>query len=668
WSETQHMINGTPVYMYQDCSVLSEGDTDHWLRTNWIFRGDASSNIFVELKFTIRDCKSFKGEVINTVAGDRSFTARDIASGAMQLNMEVSSITKLYQRGFYLAFQNSGACVALVAVRVYYKTCSETVRGLAHFPETLASSEGLAEVPGTCLKNASEKPGFPPKMHCSSSGEWLVPMGQCICVIGFEEVEGRCVACQLGFYRHSLASQRCLKCPPNSSSSFQAATECPCLKGFFRTPTEDQTVACTRPPSAPHNVTFSLAGSQVSLLWQPPIDQGGRSDLSYNVSCQRCNFLVCEPCKSDVVFSPSALGLTRPNVVVDGLEAYTNYSFTVRAHNGVSGLSSASHKSTSSPIWVTVGHADPILVTNLILDRRNESSLSVTWLPTRHRSQVPISYEVMYFEKGDEKLFTVQHLKEAKVTLGNLQPDTAYLLRVRSITPSGGGPFSQEQEFRTLPQDTGMLSGGVIVCIIFGVLLFIGLVSGLIIFRRRQAHHRARPCQKHSGYNRGESLRSGNGKLADEIWLKPYVDLQPYEDPSRGVLEFTKELDSSLVSIENVIGEGSPMMIITEYMENGALDTFLRVLPFEMSKQHLSIFRVTLRLPSCSGSDGIPYRSIPEWLESIRMKRYILNFRTAGLNTMESVLELSAEDLKQMGVTLPGHQKRILCSIQGFKE
>lgn len=78
--------------------------------------------------------------------------------------------------------------------------------------------------------------------------------------------------------------------------------------------------------------------------------------------------------------------------------------------------------------------------------------------------------------------------------------------------------------------------------------------------------------------------------------------------------------------------------------------------------------KLTLRLPSLSGSDGIPYRSIPEWLESIRMKRYLLHFRSAGLDTMECVLELTAEDLVQMGITLPGHQKRILCSIQGFKD
>ncbi|XP_078064887.1 ephrin type-A receptor 1-like [Mustelus asterias] len=78
--------------------------------------------------------------------------------------------------------------------------------------------------------------------------------------------------------------------------------------------------------------------------------------------------------------------------------------------------------------------------------------------------------------------------------------------------------------------------------------------------------------------------------------------------------------------------------------------------------------RETLRLPSCSGSEGIPYRSVAEWLEALRMRRYIDNFASEGLDTMESILELSADDLRAMGIALPGHQKRILCSIQGFKE
>ncbi|XP_074964967.1 ephrin type-A receptor 1 isoform X2 [Phalacrocorax aristotelis] len=806
WSEVQQMINGTPVYMYQDCSVLSEGDTDHWLRTNWIYRGEAASRVYVELKFTVRDCKSFKGEVVtcketfnlyymeseqdvgiqfrrplfiklNTVAADRSFTSRDIESGAMQLNTEVCPIGKLSRRGFYLAFQNSGACVAMVSVRVYYKTCPETVQGLARFPETLAGSEGLTEVSGVCVEYAAEEVGSPPRMHCSTDGKWLVPMGRCLCAVGFEEVDGSCVACQRGFYRHSLETKRCLKCPPNSLSNESGATSCSCNAGFYRAPSEGQNIACT----------------------------------------------------------------------------------------------------------------PPVTVSQFILTQRDDSSLSVSWLAPRQRSRTSVEYEVMFFEKGEEARYTVKHLIEPNVTLTDLQPDTAYLLRVRSITPLGPGPYSPEQEFRTLPPDTGALSGGVIVSIIFGVLLFVGLLVGLLIFRRKQARQRqARPDYNTSGFDR------------EKVWLKPYVDLQPYDDPSRGVLEFTKELDVSSVTMENVIGEGEfgevyrgslrlpgkerivvaiktlkptysdsqwwnflreatimgqfnhpnivrlegvvtkrrPMMIITEYMENGALDTFLReneekfspvqlvsmlqgiasgmtylsehnyvhrdlaarnilvtrslqckvsdfglsrvlendaegtyetkggkipirwtapeaiahriftsasdvwsfgivmweVLSFgdkpyggmtnqevmksledgyrlpppvdcpsilyelmkscwshdRMRRPHFQEIRaqlqhfvsspqllwpvadfdprVTLRLPSCSGSDGIPYRSIPEWLESIRMKRYISNFRTAGLDTMESILELTAEDLKQMGVSLPGHQKRILCSIQGFKE
>lgn len=53
-------------------------------------------------------------------------------------------------------------------------------------------------------------------------------------------------ACPRGFYRHSPETKRCLKCPPNSSSSATGATACPCNLGFYRAPTESQSVACTR--------------------------------------------------------------------------------------------------------------------------------------------------------------------------------------------------------------------------------------------------------------------------------------------------------------------------------------------------------------------------------------------------------------------------------------
>lgn len=42
-----------------------------------------------------------------------------------------------------------------------------------------------------------------------------------------------------------------------------------------------------------------------------------------------------------------------------------------------------------------------------------------------------------------------------------------------------------DMAFLFVPADTGALSGGVIVSIVFGVLLFIGLLLGFLIFRRK---------------------------------------------------------------------------------------------------------------------------------------------------------------------------------------
>lgn len=44
----------------------------------------------------------------------------------------------------------------------------------------------------------------------------------------------------------------------------------------------------------------------------------------------------------------------------------------------------------------------------------------------------------------------------------------------------------------------------------------------------------------------------------DKLWLKPYVDLQAYEDPAQGALDFTQELDPTWLIVDTVIGEGKP--------------------------------------------------------------------------------------------------------------
>ncbi|CAJ0948810.1 unnamed protein product [Ranitomeya imitator] len=219
WEEISVMdeIN-TPMRTYQVCNVL-EINQNNWLRTSWIPRGGAQ-RVYIEIKFTLRDCNSLPGVSgtcketfnmyyyesnfsnlrhfpenqfikIDTIAADESFTQVDVGDRVMKLNTEVRDISNLYKKGFYLAFQDVGACIALVSVRVFYKKCPTTVRNLALFPDTVTGGDSaLVEVKGSCVNNSVEFDA--PKMYCSADGGWLVPIGRCFCKLGYEEKKNGC--------------------------------------------------------------------------------------------------------------------------------------------------------------------------------------------------------------------------------------------------------------------------------------------------------------------------------------------------------------------------------------------------------------------------------------------------------------------------------------------
>lgn len=107
--------------------------------------------------------------------------------------LQVRGVGPLNRQGFYLAFQDIGACIALTSVRVYYKRCVGVSRNLAVFTDVVtgADSSSLVEVRGQCVDHAEERDT--PKMYCSAEGEWLVPIGRCMCSAGFEEHRESCV-------------------------------------------------------------------------------------------------------------------------------------------------------------------------------------------------------------------------------------------------------------------------------------------------------------------------------------------------------------------------------------------------------------------------------------------------------------------------------------------
>ncbi|CAJ0936043.1 unnamed protein product [Ranitomeya imitator] len=65
--------------------------------------------------------------------------------------------------------------------------------------------------------------------------------------------------------------------------------------------------------------------------------------------------------------------------------------------------------------------------------------------------------------------------------------------------------------------------------------------------------------------------------------------------------------------------------------------------------------------------DFSTFCSVGEWLEAIKMERYKENFSSAGYNSLEAVAGMTINDVISLGISLVGHQKKIMSSIQTMR-
>uniref|UniRef100_A0A3Q1GD97 receptor protein-tyrosine kinase n=1 Tax=Acanthochromis polyacanthus TaxID=80966 RepID=A0A3Q1GD97_9TELE len=916
WEIVQTVVNGSLFYTYSVCSIDTT-EQDNWLRTTFIQRRPGTSRVSVELRFVVRDCNTFDGasvackETFNLFISEadadvgtnfRKGQFRKVATIApdevtqgrvLKVNTETKTVGPLSRKGFYLAFQDMGACVALLSVRVYYKTCPSTVQSLAAFPETVADT--LREVEGVCVENAVSQ--ATPRIYCTAEGEWVVPVGQCQCLAGYETTGDSCQECKPGYFKPSVSNELCHVCPDNTKPSAAGATECLCEEGFFRSPSDPPSSACSAPPSAPRDLlsTTLSAEGRLQLSWSPPLVTGGRRDLTYSVVCEHCEGGLCLPCGEKIRFETGPTDLQDTTVIVSDLDSHLNYTFTVEAHSGVSEFSD---ERATATITTALDYTDPPKVTLIHLDDRGPTSLSLSWsLSRRPPAHINHRYELMYRRKDDDSerdvtTYTVLILEKNSVQINDLTPDTTYMFRVQALSPEGNpGTYSVEQEFHTsqLAESQIQNKSTMVMGAIVGVAVMLLVVVGFLLLRKRRLSSRGRGGPEDPYFSADQHKP-----------LKTYVDPHMYEDPNIAIQKFVTEIDPSAINKQKVIGVGEfgevfrgvmktpgkgevpvaiktlkpgysekqrqdflseasimgqfshpniirlegvvtkfkPAMIVTEYMENGALDTYLKdrdgeipqyqlvgmlrgiaagmkylsdmnyvhrdlaarnvlvnsnleckVSDFGLSRilendaegtyttrggkipirwtapeaieyrkftsasdvwsfgivmwevmaygerpywdmsnhevmkaineafrlpapmdcpsaiyqlmlqcwQHdrskrprfsdivnildkllqspeslktIADFdpRVSIRLPSTSGCDGTMFRSVPEWLDSIKMGQYNESFARAGITTMEQVLTLRHEDIRNIGVRLPGHMKRIVYSILGLKD
>ncbi|KAK7804200.1 hypothetical protein U0070_019422 [Myodes glareolus] len=257
--------------------------------------------------------------------------------------------------------------------------------------------------------------------------------------------------------------------------------------------------------------------------------------------------------------------------------------------------------------------------------------------PSRGSSEKPI--KAQNGEPRDQELseYNATAIKSPTntVTVQGLKAGAIYVFQVRARTVAGYGRYSGKMYFQTMTEAEYQTSIKEKLPLIVGssaagLVFLIAVVVIAIVCNRRRGFERA-----DSEYtDKLQHYTSGHMTPGMKIYIDPFT----YEDPNEAVREFAKEIDISCVKIEQVIGAGefgevcsghlklpgkreifvaiktlksgytekqrrdflseasimgqfdhpnvihlegvvtksTPVMIITEFMENGSLDSFLR--------------------------------------------------------------------------------------------
>ncbi|XP_076256190.1 eph receptor tyrosine kinase isoform X5 [Rhynchophorus ferrugineus] len=938
---------------YVVCDV-AYNNANNWLWTPFIDRGEAN-RIYIEIKFTIRDCSLFPGNALSCKEtfsllyyefdaatkepppwdADRYKLIGRIAAGEgrfnsnseVNINTEVKSIP-VTKRGVYFAFRDQGACISLLAIKVYYITCPEVTINFAKFPATPTGKEItiIEQAQGTCVDNA-EVVGSPPIYLCKGDGKWTLPTGGCKCKAGFQpDLEKQtCNMCQPGTYKSEVGDGPCLPCPKHSQGQDYGLAECRCNQGYYRSPIDPKNMSCTQPPSAPLNLTVNFVDqSNVILSWLPPENQGGRNDTVYRLRCDACSLGL-------VQYNPPTETFNETRIHISGLNAVTTYRFQIFAENGVSHLTPRP-SSEYADVVVTTEASVASSITNIRVTSVKSSEITLAWdAPITDgdmESDQVETYEVRWFPRNEEYSNSTSFLTATLIaTITGLQQRTEYGLQVRAKTPRGWGAWSPVI-FKTTGQvlntayvgaEEGfrlqLVAGGIVVIIV----VLVAVIILTVVFVKSRSNDECNKKQPSDcdtlEYRNGEVHHSSldnppivttHTNVTTPLFTgisgssRTYIDPHTYEDPNQAVREFAREIDAKCITIEAIIGcyfqgggefgdvckgklkmngaeidvaiktlkagsldksrndflteasimgqfdhpnviflqgvvtKSNPVMIITEYMENGSLDTFLRandgkfkviqlvgmlrgiasgmqylsemnyvhrdlaarnvlvnselvckIADFGLSREIESategayttrggkipvrwtapeaiafrkftsasdvwsmgivcwevmsygerpywnwsnqdviksiekgyrlpapmdcpeaIYQLMLdcwqkerthrpsfqsivktldkliRVPdtlrkiaqnrstnplSADAPDLTQFTSVEEWLNSIKMTRYLENFHTGGINSMDAVVNLTVKELTELGITLVGHQKKIMNSVQNIR-
>ncbi|XP_041940028.1 ephrin type-A receptor 6-like isoform X2 [Alosa sapidissima] len=750
-----------PIHTFQVCHVM-EPNQNNWLRSNWIFR-EAAQKVYVELRFTLRDCNSipwvsgtcketfnlfymesdeahgikFKSSQytkIDTIAADESFTQMDLGDRILKLNTEVREVGPITRKGFYLAFQDIGACIALVSVRVYYKKCPFTFRNLATFPDTIprVDSSSLVEVRGACVTNAEERD--PPKLYCGADGDWLVPLGRCVCSVGYEELDGACIGPSLvGMVQKDWASQ-------NSIALSWKEAEQPLLPvldyeiKYYEKEHEQLSYSSTR-SKVPSVIIAGLKPSTIYVFHIRARTPAGYTSYSPKFEFEtgdEASDMAADQGQVLVIVTASVGGFTLLVILTLFLLITGRCQWYIKAkmksddkrraqyQNGhvvpFPGIKTYIDPDTyEDPTQAVHEFAKEIDTSRIRIERvigaGEFGEVCSGRLRTPGKKEIPVAIKTLkggYVERQRKDF-----LREASI-MG--QFDHPNIIRLEGVVTKSRPVMIvvEYMENGSLDSFLRKHDGHFTVIQLVGMLR--GIASGMKYLSDMGYVHRDLAARnilvnsnlvcKVSDFGLSRVLEDDpeaaytttGGKIpirwtapeaiayrkfssASDAWSYGIVMWEVMSYGERPYWEMSNQ--DVILSIEEGYRLPAPMgcpvalhqlMLHCWQKERNHRPKFTDIVSFldKLIRNPSSLLTLVEDIQGLPESPGdVPdypmFISIGDWLDSIKMSQYKNNFLAAGFTTLDSVTTMSIEDVRQIGVTLIGHQRRIVSSIQTLR-
>ncbi|XP_067050046.1 ephrin type-B receptor 1-like isoform X2 [Acropora muricata] len=529
---------------YAICNRDNPQEPNNWLRSPTIEVGDIQ-RLDVTFRYFSQQCgqsASFCKESFYAYVweSNKSVTEQQIPHpiNDFQLYRRFANITRqsdqdtiltvplhVTSKYIVLGIRDQGGCRTLYSVKVSYKVCvKKTLKDrLVSFPSMLAQVESTP-VQGICMANSRQIVPGNLTVLCDSDGVWNTSglESRCVCKKDMENRQGKCTACPGGTYN------------------------------------EGRGLNCTETPSKPRSASvYFVNESSAILTWLVPEITGTPNNVWYDVNCRlSCKYVSgCEKetCNSDINGQLTGEGLKTTVFTLANLASFVNYTCKITAKNRVSKIAAAktqASESEQSVTYVTLrtkGSVPGAPEFNDVTYHHETNSITLSWI-VKCKNGIIQEYRIEYFSvddfSGSKKLST----RDTKIQIGSLPAGKTLRFQVYAVNNFGTGSpgdtkFHIPKGKLSLTFIAAASGGGAFLLIIVAVICFACVVRG----RRR----RAQSMQK--DYMRCLERGSDSNFPMDQ---RRYINPGDYRDLMELLQTFTTEVDRSKTKLNGLIGQG----------------------------------------------------------------------------------------------------------------